>query len=416
MMGNIDFMVSTFHGGAIRLRHKAATVLALGVFGIASAAHLGAQDGAGEGSARLPGPPADGTMGFVVDQFYAPIVPGMDACPEGLSPTMREAYLETRPPEERTRLLRQENEAELKDRWQAEAFGPNGTNICSQPDLFDRPLLRTVQSKVSWGLDLDGGAPSCTHEEFTSPSGETGIDNQEYRAMGCLAQRRSRDGTEGELVRGHRQFFASGEWTQVLLLRGVDSLENDPDVEVIYGNTPDRPALDTKGQFLRGTSFTISDVAPRNRNALRGSIVDGVLITRPADIILTQTWGQGGARDIRGHRTKFTFRAGRLKLQFKPDGSLSGLIGGYRPVFEQIQSPAIGGLGAAVSAGIDCASHLATLKKLADGIPDPKTGQCTAVSSAMQVNAIPAYVNDVAGAGAGAGAGAEATFGQGMQP
>lgn len=401
MKGEYRNMATGFRHGVVRLRRSAVTVVALGAFGMASAGDSGAQSGGSEAAARLPRPPADGTMGFVVDQFYAPIVPGMDACPEGLSPTMREAYLEARPPEERARLLRPENEAELKDRWQAEAVGPNGTNICSQPDLFTRPLLKTVQSKLGWGLDLDGGAPSCAHEEFTSPSGETGIDNQEYRALGCLAQRRSRDGSEGELVQGHRQFFASGEWTQVLLLRGVDSLENDPDVEVIYGNTADRPALDSKGQFLRGTSFTISDVAPRNRNALRGSIVDGVLTTRPADIILTQTWGQGGARDIRGHRTKYTFRAGRLKLQFKPDGSLSGLIGGYRPVFEQIQSPAIGGLGAAVSAGIDCASHLATLKKLADGIPDPRTGQCTAVSSAMQVNAIPAFVNDVADPGRG---------------
>jgi len=380
---------------ALPPRRACAVIAAVFITGASTAAFLPDAVGVSD-LAKLPAAPAEGTLGFVVDEFYAPIVPGMDACPEGLSPTMRDAYLETRPADERARLLRQENELELKRLWQAEASGPGGTNVCSQPDLFTRPLLKTVQSKMSVGLDLDGGAASCGHEEFTSPSGETGIDNQEYRAMGCLLQRRSRDGSEGELVQGHKQFFASGEWTQVILLRGVDSLMDDPEVEVIYANTPDRPAQDSKGKFLRGISFNISDKAPRNRNVLKGSIKDGVLTTEPAEIVLTQTWGQGGARDIRGHRSKFTFRAGRLKLHIQPDGSLKGLLGGYRPVFEPIQSPAIGGLGSALAAGIDCASQLATLKKLADGFPDPKTGQCTAVSSAIQVSAIPAFVNDVA--------------------
>ncbi len=88
-----------------------------------------------------------------------------------------------------------------------------------------------------------------------------------------------------------------------MLLRGVDSLERDDEVEVIYGNTPDRPMVDSKGQFLAGASFTISTKPPRHRNVLRGRIVGGVLTTEPADIKLTQTWGQGGARDIRGNRS-----------------------------------------------------------------------------------------------------------------
>jgi hypothetical protein len=99
-----------------------------------------------------------------------------------------------------------------------------------------------------------------------------------------------------------------------LLLRGVESLMNDSEVEVIYGNTPDRPMTDSKGRILAGASFTISDTLPRHRNVLKGKIVAGVLTTEPADILLTQTWGQGGARDIRGNRTKWDYRRGRLRL------------------------------------------------------------------------------------------------------
>ncbi len=357
----------------------------------------------GEASDRsLPAPPANGELGFVVSYFIQPVIQGPDACPAGTVPKLRDAYLLRQSPEERARLSLKENEAELVQRWQADTFGPGGTNICSNPDMFERPLIGTLQSKHSWGLDLDGdasgktdSADTCAHENFSTPTGEAGIDNQEYRVMGCTLEWRGVDGVAGDQEIGMRQFHASGEWTQVILLRGVDSLTNDDSVEVIYANTPDRPVSDSSGKFLPGASFTVSDKAPRHRNVLRGRITNGVLNTDPADIVLTQTWGQGGARDIRGNRTKYDFRKGRLRLAFQPDGSVTGMLGGYRPVFDVIHSPAIGGAGSALTAGIDCAAELRTLHQYADGIRDPKTGKCSGVSSAIRIAAIPAFVNDL---------------------
>jgi hypothetical protein len=354
----------------------------------------------------LPKPPADGVMGFVVSEFVSPIIPGKDACPQGPALKLRDAYVAGLAPAERERLLRKENEKELERLWKLSAFGPNDTNVCSQPDMFDKPLLRTVQSPMAWGLDLDGdggknsggkgaaSADSCAQQDFTSPTGEKGVDNQEYRAQGCKLEWRGLDGMPSDQAVGMKQFHVSGEWTQVLLLRGVDSLQNDDDVEVIYANTPDRPFVDGKGQFLRGATFTISEAPPRHRNVLRGKIVNGVLTTEPKDIALTQTWGQGGARDIRGNRGTWDFRKGRLKLTFQPDGSLRGLVGGYRPVFDLIISPSLGSAGSPLVAGIDCAAELTTIRKLADGLRNPKTGQCEGISSAMQVSAVPAFVND----------------------
>jgi hypothetical protein len=71
------------------------------------------------------------------------------------------------------------------------------------------------------------------------------------------------------------------------------------------------------------------------------------------------------------------------------------MIGGYRPVFDLIAAPAIGGLGSATVAGIDCAQILATALKFADGIRDRRTGHCTGVSSAMNIRAIPAFITDI---------------------
>lgn len=352
--------------------------------------------------AALPAPPADGIMGFVVEEFFNPVVRDGVSCPQGTALRLRERYLSTLPAAESERLSLKENEKELTGLWRAYAFGPNDTNICTHPDMFDRPLIRIVQSPLAMGFDLDGdggagtgGASGCAQRDFTSPTGEKGIDNQEYRVMGCTREWRGVEGSKGDQQTGIKQFHASGEWTQVILLRGVDSLVHDDDVEVIYGNTPDRPFSDNDGNFLPDGTFSISDKPPRFRNALKGRIDNGVLTTEPKDIRLTQTWGQGGARDIRGNRTSFDFREGRLRLNFQPDGTIIGLLGGYRPVFDVIVSPALGGAGSALVAGIDCAGELATLRKYADGLRNPETGKCEGVSSAYRIKAVPAFANDV---------------------
>lgn len=342
---------------------------------------------------RLPTPPANGEMGFVVDNFAPAFLPDSQACPEGPALKTRDVFLQSLPPEERARLLDPANQVELDKRWQESLRRPDGANICTNPDMFDRPMLKTVQSKRGPGLDLDGDGQvkSCSHQEFVSPTGEPGIDNQAYRALGCKLEWYGKDGQGGDIMIGWRQFLASGQWTQVILLKGVESLVRDDEVEVVYGNSSQRPVADSKGNFLPGASFTISDKPPRHRNVLKGRIVAGVLTTQPADIALTQTWGQGGPRDIRGARSKFDLRNGRLRLAFQPDGSLRGLVGGYQPVFDLIQSISFGG---GLRTGIDCAGELKTLRTLADGLPDSRTGQCTAVSSAYTVSAVPAFVHD----------------------
>jgi hypothetical protein len=374
---------------------------AVGMFALGSSAPQllrAPADAAPRPAQPLPAPPASGVMGFVVQDFVPPVVPGKDACPTGTAPRLRDAYMRTLPEAEQARLRLKENTQELENRWHAYAFGPDGTNICSQPDMFDHPPYPGVESKYGLGLDLDGGkasADTCAHDDFQTPTGEQGIDNQEYRAMGCTLEWRGADFQGGDQLTGMKQFHNSGEWTQVILLKGVDSLVNDPDVEVIYANTADRPVLDTKGNFLRGVSFTVNDTNARQRNVLRGHIKDGVLTTDPAEIRLAETWGQGGARDIRGNRTQFHYEKGRLRLEFQPDGTLRGFVGGYRPVFDVIVSPALGGAGSALVAGIDCAAEMAALRKYADGMRDPKTGKCTAVSSAMRIAAVPAFVTDL---------------------
>lgn len=346
----------------------------------------------------LPTPPADGVMGFVLDGFAPAIALGKDDCPEGLAKTIRENYLQSLVSPERMRLMLAANEPELTRKWKAYALGPNNTNVCSNPELFDHPLQQTIQGKIAPGLNLDGdtsgaqAAGGCAHANFTSPSGERGIDNQAYRALGCSRSYRSAavGGSVGDIVQGLNNFLASGEHTMVLQLRGVDSFVNDPDVTIVFATTGDAPVLDSKRGFVAGASFRVSD-NPRWRNVLHGRIVNGVLITDPTDVHLTRRLGVGG---VPGEKFEWDLRAARLRLAFQPDGTLKGLLGAYQPVRNLIGMTILGGVGAATVAGIDCASQLTTLRKLADGLRDPKTGQCSGISSAMDVSAVPAFVID----------------------
>lgn len=384
-----------------RRQQRAIALMALPLAGLALSS--GASDAelspaAHAAAPALPAAPASGELGFIVTHFSPAVYQGEEDCPEGFAGTLRDNYLQTLIPAERTRLLVKANEKELTSNWQRTAFGPDGTNICSHPDKFDRPPQRTVQGKVAPGLNLDGqgdaaGTEGCAHDNFSSPAGETGVDNQMWRAMGCVRSWRGIDGMGGDIVRGLDQFLVSGEHSQVLLLRGVDSLVDDPEVEVIYANTEDRAVVDSRQNFIHGASYSVTGEA-RHRNVLRGRIVKGVLTTEPADIRLRQTWGQGSARDIRGARTEWDLRRGRLRMAFQPDGTLKGLVGGYQPFWNVMASASIGGEGAATTAGYDCAAMYAALKKMADGDRDPRTGQCTTISSALEATAVPAFVND----------------------
>jgi hypothetical protein len=348
----------------------------------------------------LPPLPANGERGYVLTDFSYAIYPGAkENCPNGAAADLHQDFLDTLPADERARLTRPENEKEYHTRAIAYGFGPSDTNVCTSYDRFpNRSLIRqTVQSKIAYGLNLDGddtdGARNpkgCAHENFTSPTGEKGIDNQAYRALGCWVFWRKPDGSIGEMTDYMQQHMATGDQTVVMLLRGLDSLENDDDVEVIVASTLNVPALDAQGKIQPDTSFEVSD-NPRWRNVLHGRVKNGVLTTEPADIVLRRAMAVGGQE---GREVEWMLYGARLRISFKADGSLDGILGTYEPFQALIQDHILAGAATVRSGNVDCATQYNTLQKLADGRRDPNTGKCTAISSAHLIKAIPAFVFD----------------------
>ena len=82
----------------------------------------------------------------------------------------------------------------------------------------------------------------------------------------------------------------------------------------------------------------------------------------------------------------------RIQVRLTPDGGLAGDAGGYQPIDNALGVSHIGGPGVASVAGLDCASVRKTLRLLADGDRDPKSGQCASISTAMKFEATPAFV------------------------
>jgi hypothetical protein len=342
-------------------------------------------------------PPQDGgDYGFVLAKLTPAFYRGDEKidCPQGRSPTLREAFLATQPPAERERLLKPENSVELERRYKTDfVFGPGGRDICTSPadfDTPDRPLQKTAMGPIAPGMDLDGAtddqspAPgTCAHKSFRSSSGEPGVDNQYYRAIACNTfWRGAVSGGRGDGL-GESPLLNGAA---VLIVRGVHSWENDPHVQVIIAATSDKPPTDVRQQIIDGGSLSMTG-DKRWRTVLDGRIENGVLYTAPADLHLPDNWVGASAGE-------FIFKHARLRVKLQPNGDLEGEAGGYRPIDNVIGSLEVGGPGVASTAGVDCASVRKTLRTLADGDPDAKTGACTSVSMALDFQAKPAFVFD----------------------
>ena len=181
--------------------------------------------------------------------------------------------------------------------------------------------------------------------------------------------------------------LVDGQHTTVMLLRGVKSFVNSDNVEVILASSSDLPVTDINRTVVTNASFNVSD-NPRWRNVFHGRIVNGVLITDQADILLSQKWGQGGAR---GQLAEYNIHKARLRLSFAPDGTLDGLMAGYAPTETLVQSTILGG---ATSSNGDCMSYWKALQASADGLKDRQSGQCKGISVANHIHAVPAFVFD----------------------
>ncbi|HSB94848.1 MAG TPA: hypothetical protein VLC91_00255 [Spongiibacteraceae bacterium] len=247
---------------------------------------------------------------------------------------------------------------------------------CTDPQDF--PMLNTgfhpYDGKLAFGIDLDG---KRGRDQFNSPSGEPGVDNQLWRVLGCMKHFREFGNPEN----ADGTLFSAAAPTLIEISR-IDDTNNDSDVSVAVFSSIDPLIADGRGVALANASYTI-DTRPELIAHTRGRIVNGVLSTDPVD--LTMHYKEqiiDGIRQLRGVRIRATLNA---------DGSIKGGFYGYYMLdsfYDSIKQ--MTQLGANLS-NLSCPVIHSALQRYADGYPDATSGRNTAISSALNFIGVAAF-------------------------
>lgn len=316
------------------------------------------------------------TIGYVLTNKYWAVYEtpgGRVECPNGFNDGPREQFAKLFPNDGKIRTLLQTQLAREADTW----FPGNQEPVTDQGPL---PYYY-AGGKIAVGLNLDG---KVGPNDFISPEGERGIDNQLYRAIGCVAGFRA----TGAYYFFLNEYMERDAFNRVLIeISDVDDLVSDPDVTVtIYrGLDPLLTSADGK-EFLPGSSQRIDERwGKRYIRRLKGKINNGVLTTEPTDIVLPYA-------DTFDCNTDQHFKAARLRLKLTSTGA-EGLLGAYVDINEWHRNLAVNWATHHASYGqMSIASISRALRHLADAYPDPVTGKNTAISSALELKLVQAYI------------------------
>jgi hypothetical protein len=338
-------------------------------------------------------PPA--VRGYVMAQWRDEIPhdePG--DCPEGLNVTEVEYFPEQWKTYMAERQRVRESEARFL-RWDHELLPPDA---CQDPLAQPDPGFLTLDgpAKVR-GLDLDGvdsvktaGTPNaCAHDDFASPDGDTGVDNQHWRLMGCIRGYRPNDLVDR--LHASNSMIKEGGYAILMEISGMDDARNDDDVEVQLLSAAAPVTIDSTGGVMEQVSFTAHGDPEYHSALARGKIVDGILTTEPIDLRLkVKQQTQDNA---------VWYRDARIRAEITADGHIKGMLGAYWDVdnfWSMLNEHMIGdrhqGRNAAFNRGFMCAGVYHAIPRVADGHPDPDTGQCTSISTALHFEATPAFV------------------------
>lgn len=277
-------------------------------------------------------------------------------------------------------------------REQFKALFPNGGSVEKTQLAYesmvryplDEPMkfpYREARGPTGLGLDLDGKQGP---EDFISPEGARGIDNQLFRAIGCTRLFRTPDGTYAHFTNMWVKEFG---FNRILMeLTDVDSLSNDDSVNVTLYRGRDRLMQDATGANIMpgGSNRIDTRFGARFIHRLKGKIQNGVLTTEAADVYWPWAvfFRRPGGYEMRGLR---------FNLKLTPDKA-EGFAGGYADI-DSWSSQLVRAWSTHHSSygGLSQPSLYPVLRKLADGYPD-ESGRMTAISSALSISMVQVFI------------------------
>ena len=248
-------------------------------------------------------------------------------------------------------------------------------NPANVPGVLPDPMAHNAQGRYAIGLNLnDEVGPNSWEHPHT---GETGIDNQMWRVLGCwdvyYVNKPVNPYNEG--IAWDTSVDAMPAW--LISVTGED-LNSDGDVTVTFNRAINIPLRDSYGSIMSGATFAV-DSNPRSHSEFKGRIENKTLTIEPGDFFMQ------GESQFYPH---LQFTGTQLRFEMKEDGSMEGHIGGYQPWRDYYHYLSVRG---ETDGMIDLIGVFYDLKRFADAKPDPVTGENTAISAAYFIEAVPAF-------------------------
>jgi hypothetical protein len=244
------------------------------------------------------------------------------------------------------------------------------------------------QVDVVRGFDLDGDDGSGTapankrkHKNFVSPDGRRGIDNQLFSVQGCIAGWRR----NGFLPMIGNELRRAGGLSILVEISGIDDERNDDDVAVsIYYSTDPIRRDGTSKIILPDFTYRVSAETQFSQDyaRFRGKLVNGVVTTAPIDQV---TMHEGPA-------STWTLMKARMRIEFLPDGTIKGELGGYRDWRQFLEMAFFQSSDYENTIGFQAPGMYNAVRRAADGLKDPVTGEFNGISAAYELEGIPAFI------------------------
>jgi len=346
------------------------------------------------------------TKSYVVEWFESafhfgaqpgtsPDAPGTD-CPQGANDLDQRKELSTpfRTKEQVDTILNPENG--LLPLQTSFAFrGLNMENVYENPTTAPDPGFKEVQSKIAEGFNLDGDETTG----FTSPTGEKGIDHAYYKAAGCVRRWRG-DPRTSSTGKFHNEGMHNGAYTVLFVVSGEgDDPMNDENVTVGVYSSQDKLVKDASGVVATDYTYRV-DPKAAFQTVFSARVRDGVLEQKQPFLLKAHDHMQG-FYDRPGMELSQT----HVRMKMQPNGSMQGLIGGYRDWYDHFRNP-LGNGGIVVGSGggtvqgasaerlgrFNAVGFYYALRRNADGLKDPETGQNRGISTAYRYYLKPAFV------------------------
>jgi predicted lipoprotein with Yx(FWY)xxD motif len=329
------------------------------------------------------------TRSYVVSWFhFAPYNTAAD-CPDGVNPKADKIFLRVlnelgKTPEEIKKAMDDDwvNHMNMMAGQRGKIDG-KWVDVYVNPTSVPDPHIKTGQGHVGLGFNLDG---KDSPDNYVDPqTGEHGVDNEFFRVVACT------DTQQGTL--NARPVHSSIVWDALrdqmpawlIEISGIDDIQNDNDVEVKISRAIEPITRNAEGLPQADMTFRV-DPNPRSISTVHGHIKNGLLTTDKFDFNMI-----GDPYVMPEYHGRDT----RLRLQLAGDNSGKGILGAYFPWKDLYQAWAFGGAVNESNLSMDLPGLYYALRRMADGYPDPKTGQNTMISTSYVVEVVPAFIKHV---------------------